>query len=209
MYTLHYFPGNASLMPHMLLRESGAPFELKLVDRASNAQASAEYLRLNPTGKIPVLVHHGAAIYETQAIALYIADRHAGLAPPVGSDARGQYYKWMALITNALQTPFRSYFYPHEYVSDPAHEESMKAATVRRLGESFAQFGEHLAHNSWLLGDDFSAADLYLFMFVRWGRNLAAPPRDIPALAAHAARVLARPAVKEALAFEGIAPPYV
>ena len=87
MYTLFYFPGNASLMPHMLLRELGAPFELKLVDRASNAQGSAGYLKLNPTGKIPVLIHEGQAIYETAAIALYLADRHpeARLAPAFGA----------------------------------------------------------------------------------------------------------------------------
>jgi len=211
MYTLFYFPGNASLMPHMLLRELGAPFELKLVDRANNAQASADYLKLNPTGKIPVLIHEGQAIYETAAIALYLADRHpeAAMAPPHNSLARGPYYKWMVLITNTLQTPFRSFFYPHEFVSDPAHEESMKAATTARLMKTFAQFGEHLDENAWLLGDRISAADLYLFMFVRWGRNMASPPRLIPSLARHAAAVAARPAVREALAFEGIAPPYI
>lgn len=211
MYTLFYFPGNASLMPHMLLREAGAPFELKLVDRANNAQTSADYLRLNPTGKIPVLIHEGAAVYETAAISLYIADRHigAGLAPPLNTVARGQYYKWMVLITNALQTPFRSFFYPHEFVSDLAHEDSMKAATVARLEQTFAQIGAHLDANTWLLGDDFSAADLYLFMFVRWGRNMVRPPRLIASLARHAAQVTARPAVQEALKVEGIAAPYI
>ncbi len=107
MYTLYYYPGNASLMPHMLLREIGAPFELQLVDRANNAQKSAEYLRLNPSGTIPVLVDDGAAIFETAAISLYLADRHpdAGLAPPPNSPERGQYYKWMVLIHECPANP--------------------------------------------------------------------------------------------------------
>jgi glutathione S-transferase len=211
MYTLFYYPGNASLLPHMMLREIGAPFELSLVDRANSQQTGPDYLRLNPTGKIPVLLDDGTAIYETAAIALYLADRHpeAGLAPAAATPARGQFYKWMVLITNSLQTQYRSIFYPHEFVSDPAGEESMKAATVARLSRSFAQIGAHLDGNRWLLGDSFSAADLYLFMMVRWGRNLAAPPRAIPSIARHAAAVAERAAVREALAFEGLTPPYI
>ena len=87
MLQLHFYPGNASLFPHMLLREIGAPFELKLVDRSQNAQKSADYLRLNPNGLIPVIVDGDQVIYETAAVALYLADKHpeAGLAPPVGS----------------------------------------------------------------------------------------------------------------------------
>ena len=70
MYTLHYFPANASLMPHMLLRELAVPFELVLIDRANNGQKSPEYLKLNPTGRIPMHVHDGKPIYETAAISL-------------------------------------------------------------------------------------------------------------------------------------------
>jgi glutathione S-transferase len=59
MYVLYYFPDNASLTPHMVLREIGVPFELRLVDRKNNAQKSVEYLKLNPNGLIPVLVADG------------------------------------------------------------------------------------------------------------------------------------------------------
>lgn len=211
MYKLFYFPGNASLLPHMLLRELGVPFELELVDRAGNAQKSPEYLKLNPTGRIPVLVHDGVPIYETAAIALYLADNHleAGLAPPPGTPERGPYYKWMVLLSNALQTQYRAWFYAHEFVDNPAYVESAKAATAARLGETFAVLGAHLDHNTWLLGDRFSAADLYLFMMVRWGRALPSPPRLVPSLARHAAAVAARPAVQEALKVEGLAAPYI
>jgi glutathione S-transferase len=80
---LHYFPGNASLAPHMLLEELGVPFELRLVDRAQDAQKSPAYLKLNPNGTIPVLVDGDLVLYETAAICLHLVDTHpgAGLAP--------------------------------------------------------------------------------------------------------------------------------
>ena len=211
MYTLYYFPGNASLMPHMLLREIGAPFELRLVDRANNAQKSPEYLALNPTGCIPVLVDDGQALFETAAISMYLADRHpqARLAPGLESRLRGQYYKWMFLLSNALQTEFRAWFYAYEYVADPAFTDSVKEATAARLGQTFAMIGSHLESNTWLLGDQYSAADLYLFMLVRWGRAMPSPPRLIASLTDHARRVSSRPAVRAALEQEGIVEPYV
>jgi len=70
MLALYYFPGNASLLPHMMLREIGAPFEMRLVDRSQNAQKSAEYLKLNPNGRIPVLIDGDLVLFETAAIAL-------------------------------------------------------------------------------------------------------------------------------------------
>ncbi len=194
----------------MLLREIGAPFELRLVDRAGNEQKSADYLKLDPSGQIPVLVDDGLAVSETAAIALYLADRHpeAKLAPPPGTRERGAYYKWMVLISNALQTQFRAWFYAHEFVDDPAHVASVKAATASRIGTTFAQISAHLADNTWLLGERFSTPDLYLFMFVRWGRALPNPPRLDPVLAAYAERIAARPAVLAAFAAEGIAEPF-
>lgn len=87
MLQLHYFAGNASMVPHMLLEELGLPFELLYVDRALHAQKSADYLLLNPNGLIPVLVDGDLVLYETAAICLHLADcrREAGLAPPLGS----------------------------------------------------------------------------------------------------------------------------
>jgi len=210
MYQLHYFPGNASLMPHMLLRELGVPFELALIDRAKEGHKSAEYLRMNPTGRIPLLLHDGKPIYETAAISLYLADNHpaAGLAPGVSDADRGDYLKWMVLFTNAFQSQFRAWFYAHEFVDNPAYVESVKAATAARVTASFSHVAGHLASNQWLLGGKFSAADLYLFMFIRWGRVLPNPPKNNDVLRRYAEAVAARPAVRKAFEVEGLAAPY-
>lgn len=211
MVVLHYFPGNASLLPHMVLREIGAPFELRLVDRAQNAQQSDAYLRLNPNGKIPVLVDGDLVLYEAAAIVLHLADRHpeAGLAPALGTPERAHFYRWMVHLTNTPQHEFRAWFYPHEHVTDEACAPSVKAAAEERLNGMFDRIEAQLGAGPWLLGERFSAADLFLFMLIRWGRGMARPPRSLPNLGALAQRVLARPAVQEALAAEGLAAPFV
>lgn len=211
MIELHYHPGNASLFPHMLLRELGIPFDLRLVDRDADAQKSAAYLALNPNGKIPVLIDRDKAVFETVAIGLHLADAYpqAGLAPALGAPERADYYRWMAHISNVLQAEMRAWFYPHEFTSDPAGVEAVKAAAGKRLDGAFERIAAMLGDGPWLLGARFSAADLYLLMMVRWGRTLPRPAREIPELGAHAARVLARPAVQAAFAAEGLEAPYV
>jgi glutathione S-transferase len=210
-YALYYYPGNASLLPHMALREAGVPFELRLVDRAQDAQRSPDYLRLNPNGRIPVLVHGDLMLYEAAAITLYLADQHpeAGLAPPPGTAERGQFYKWMVHLTNTPQAEYRAWFYPEQHVTDPADADAVKQAAGERLGRMFGVIAGQLGEGPWLLGERFSAADLFLLMLVRWGRAMPTPPRDVPQLAAHARRVLARPAVQATFAAEGLAEPFI
>ncbi|HZB36953.1 MAG TPA: glutathione S-transferase N-terminal domain-containing protein [Beijerinckiaceae bacterium] len=211
MYALYYFPGNASLLPHMMLREIGSPFELRLVDRAHNAQNSPEYLKLNPNGRIPVLIDGDLVLYETAAIALHLCDRHpeSRLAPPPGSAERPLFYRWLVHLTNTPQAEYRSWFYPHEFVTDESAAATVKASAERRLNIIFDRVAEQLGSGPWLLGERFSAVDLYLFMLIRWGRAMPRPPRALAPLGALAERVLARPAVQAALEAEGLKPPIV
>lgn len=211
MYELYYYPGNASMLPHMALREAGVPFELHLVDRAQDAQNSPDYLRLNPNGRIPVLVQDDLVLFETAAITMHLADQHPelGLAPPPGTPERAQFYKWMIHLTNTPQAEFRAWFYPEQHVADRAAADSVKQASGERLGRMFDVIADQLGDGPWLLGERFSAADLFLLMLVRWGRAMPRPPRQLPQLGRHAERVLARPAVQDTFAAEGVAAPFV
>ena len=211
MYALYYYPGNASLLPHMALREAGVPFELRLVDRSQDAQNSTEYLRLNPNGRIPVLVHGDLVLFETAAITMYLADQHpeACLAPQPGTPERAQFYKWMVHLANTPQAEYRPWFYPRQHVADPAAADAVKQASGERLGCMFDLIAGQLGNGPWLLGERFSAADLFLLMLVRWGRAMPRPPRGLPQLASHARRVLARPAVQAAFAAEGLGEPFI
>lgn len=216
MITLHYYPGNASLAPHVLLHEIGAPFELVLVDRTRDAHKSAAYLQLNPNGLIPVLQDGPLVLYETAAICLHLADTHpaARLAPPLGSVERAHFYKWLVWLTNTLQALLIHYFYPERLVNDgdSAAAAQVKAHAEARIATLLQQLDNQLASHGgpWLLGADYSAADPYAWMLCRWTRGFETrPARDYPQLGPYLQRLLQRPALQRTLAAEGLAPPWV
>ena len=166
MITLHYHPGNASFAPHVLLHEIGAPFELRLVDRANNAHKSPDYLKLNPNGLIPVLVDGELVLYETAAICLHLADTHpeSSLAPALGSAERAHFYKWLMWLTNTVQANLIHYFYGHRLVDEgnTAATAQIKAHTQARVGECLAQIDAHLAAQTagpWMMGAQYSVLD--------------------------------------------------
>ena len=215
MIQLYYHPGNASLTPHMLLEEIGAPFELMLVDRASAAHKSPDYLKLNPNGLIPVLVDGDLVLYETAAIGLHLADTHpdARLAPALGSAERAHYYKWFVWSTNTLQAMLLHYFYGERLVDagNAAGAAQVKAHAEASVGGMLDQLDAHLAAHgqAWLLGANFSAVDPFVLMLCRWTRGFARPARSLPHLGPYLQRVLARPAVQRAFATEELQAPLV
>jgi glutathione S-transferase len=215
MLQLHYFPGNASMTPHLVLEELGVPFELKLVDRASNAHKSAEYLKLNPNGLIPVLVDGDLVLYETAAIVLHLVDSHpaAALAPAIGSAERAQFYKWLVWLAASLQSQMPMYFYSDRYVNagNGSGASQVEAAAEAKIAALVDQIDAHLAAHGgpWMLGERFSALDPYAFMLCRWTRGMHRPARTLPHVAPFLQRVLARPATQRVLVTEKLQPPYV
>lgn len=215
MTTLHYFPGNASMAAHVLLREIGAPFELTLVDRAVNAQKSPAYLKLNPNGTIPVLVDGDLVLHEAAAILLHLCDTHpqSNLAPLAGTPERSQLYKWLFWLSNTLQASMMMYFYPDRYV-DAGN--ATGAAQVKRHAETslntmFDQLEAQLAGHGepFFLGAPYSALDPYVLMLCRWSRGFTRPARSLAALGPYLQRMLERPAVQSALKAEGLQAPWV
>ncbi len=215
MYHLYYYPGNASITPHMLLEEIGAPYELQFVDRDKNAHKTPEYLALHPSGLIPVLIdgegENRLVLHETVAICLHILDSHpdSDWTPALGSPERAQLYKWLCYMTNTVQSTFLSYFYGDRYTTDEAGVAAVKASAEARLNGSFDILEAALDGKAYLLGDEISVCDLYLMMLSRWGRGMTRPPRSLPNIGGLLERVLERPAVRRTLEQEGIEQPYV
>jgi glutathione S-transferase len=231
MLTLHYYPSNASITPHILLEEMGVPFELKLVDRSQGAHKSPEYLKLNPNGLIPVLMDDDLVLYETAAICLYLVDKfpEKNFAPRVGTAERAQFYKWLVWLTNTLQPTIISYFYSDRYVDAGDAPEAkaaaaqVKASAQRRANAMLQQLDDQLAASAasggeWLLGEKFSVVDIYAFMLGRWTRVFeGAPPAtqkasDVNAwkhLGPFMHRVLAREAVQRVVTKEALKVPYI
>lgn len=211
MIDLHYSPGNANLAPHFILEDLKADFQLVRVDRSVNAHKSEDYLKLNPFGRIPVLVDGDLVLFESAAICLHLVDSHpdCDLAPALGTPLRAHFYKWLMFLTNTIQPEILMYYYSDRYTTDD-NPAGVKEAIENRLIEFFAQLDAHLAGGGpYLLGETFSAADYYLLMVSRWGRPLKTPPREMKDLGATLDLISKRDAVKRAFASEGIEPPFV
>ena len=213
MLQLHYYPGNASMAPHLLLEELGLPYELKLVDRTRQAHKSAAYLKLNPNGLIPVLVDGDLVLYETAALCLHLIDTNpkAGLAPAPGTSARAHFYKWLVWMTNSLQATLIIYFYPERWADNAEAVAQVRSHAETKVGALLDQIEAELARHGgpYLLGETFSAVDLYALMLCRWTRGFGRPARSLPQLGAYLQRLLARPAVQRVFEQEGLAAPLV
>jgi glutathione S-transferase len=195
MYTLYYAPGAASMLPHLVLLETGAAHRLEKVDTASGQQRSPEYLKLNPAGVVPTLVVDGEPLAEAAALALLLAERHpeAALVPAPGDARRATFLQWLFALANTLQPAFRLWWYPHEAAGE-AHVDAARAHACAKIEGFWDRLDAHLAaHGPYVCGERFSVADLYATMLMRWSRNMPKPALEWPRLKALADRVRARP----------------
>ncbi|HSX62002.1 MAG TPA: glutathione S-transferase [Tahibacter sp.] len=205
MYTLYYSPGAASLLPHLLLIEIGAPHELKRVDTAAGEQRGAEYLRLNPNGVVPTMIVDGRPCAETAALVLLLCERHpeAGLAPAVDAPDRAAFLQGILYLANTLQPAFRLWFYPGD--AGNVDHAALKDGLRVRIEKCFDQLAAQLADGrTYLLGETPSALDFYATMLMRWSRNMPRPATEWPALKALADRIRARPSWQRLYEVEGL-----
>jgi len=211
MYELFYYPSNASLAPHFVLEEIGAPFLLRLVDRKLNAQKDPEYMKRNPMGRIPTLVDGELVLFESAAICLHLADRHpgVGLAPPLATHARAQLYKWLMFLTNTIQPDFMAFYYPEKHTTNSHGVIAVKTSAEARLDAAYAVVDAALdASGPYLLGESISVADFFLLMLVRWGRLQTHRPSRLHGIHRCVELVSARPSVQRAAAAEGLDLPF-
>ncbi len=198
MYKLYYYPCNASLAPHFLLKEMGVEFELLLVDRKSNAQKSAEYLALNPAGRIPTLTDGGLVIFESPAICLYLCEQNpeTGLIPSPGHPDRAAFYQWLMYLTNTVQAELMVYFYPEKHTTDMNNTASIKAAQQERVTGMLELLDKELESSDFLVGDRLSACDYFLLMLCIWADEFSKPPLDFPNLGNYLRKLAQRKAVQ-------------
>lgn len=213
MIKLYYYPGNANLAPHMLLQELGVQHELVLVDRGANAQKSAEYMKLNPAGRIPTLVDGDLVLFESAAICLHLCDTYpdAQLAPAVGSAERAQFYKWLMYLTNTVQTEMLFYFYPERLADSEATRAEVRRHAEARIADMFDLLENAYVEQGgpYFLGRQISAVDCYLLMLARWTRMMARPARERVHLGPYLRRLLDRPAIARAFAAEELSEPLI
>jgi len=207
MYKLFWAPGTAAMAPQAVLEEIGAAYEMVRLDLASREHEQAEYRRLNPNGRIPTLVDGDFVIFETAAICQYLADKHpeAGLAPPVGSQARGRYYQWLTYMTNTVQVGFSDWFHPDWTFADAAQQAALKAAAEPKLYRTFQVLDDGIGGNAWMIDGQFTVCDIWLAMLARWSRFLPKPMWTWPNIRRVVAATYPRPAFQRMMQKQGIA----
>ena len=198
---LYYSPGACSLSPHIALHESGLAHEaIAAPTKTHQLPDGSDYYQVNPLGYVPYLVlDDGTALREGPAIVQYIADQvpDKKLAPPNGTLARYQLQSWLNFIGTELHKGFSPLF-------NPAMPDEAKALSKERLLGRLKWLEGELAGKTYLMGDDFTVADGYLFVVTNWAKPMGIDLSPYPNLVAYRGRVAARPAVQAAMKHEGL-----
>ena len=178
MYKLFYAHKSASMGVRVILEEIGAPYELIQTSIEMDKPRPSEQLAINPNGWVPVLIWEGGAMYECAAITVFLCDRHAdaGLAPTADDPARARYLQTLVYFSNSVQNAFQLTYYPDRFVDTSADEPSAQQRGIRRLRETWKVIDDQIGDSQWILGNRFSAADIYLFMLTTWIRTAKGHP---------------------------------
>ncbi|MDN3556802.1 glutathione transferase GstA [Halomonas maura] len=197
---LYYMPGACSLAPHIALREAGQPFSLVEVDyQTRRTAADQDYLEINPKGYVPALVLEDGELLTEVPVILQFVDGQApdaGLLPASGMP-RLRALEWLNFTATEIHKSFSPLFRP---TTPTAFLKPGREHLSRRL----AVIEHHLNEHRYLLGSDFSLADAYLFTVCRWLGDQDLSVANWPALQRHFDDIRSRPAVRDALAREGL-----
>jgi glutathione S-transferase len=203
-YRLYYSPGAASLAVHWMLLELGVPFEIRLVDIDTGAQKSAEYLRVNPTGRLPTLVVDGVPHGESAALLILLAERERKFAPAPGAASRADWLETMIYLANTVLPAMRDWFYADKD-GDPRGAEAVKSLARRRIESAWDRLDARLADGRiHLLGSQLTTLDFLATMLMRWSRNMPRPATTWNNLAPYIQRMRSRPAFDEVNNREGL-----
>lgn len=198
---LFFSRGACSLSPHIVLREAGLPFDLERVDlRTHLTEKGTDFDTINPKGYVPTLqLDDGSVLTEGPAIVQYIADQKpdARLAPPNGTLGRYRLQEWLTFIGTELHKSFSPLF-------DAATPEETKKLSLEKIGKRLEYVSQQLGEKQYLLGDDFTGPDAYLFVMLLWAKGKGPDVSRWPNLGAYFDRIRARPAVTAAFDAEGL-----
>jgi glutathione S-transferase len=196
---LYYAPGACSHSPNIVAHELGIPLDLVRVDtRKKLTESGGDFLAVNPKGYVPALeLDSGEVLTEGPAIVQYLADLKpdAGLAPPSGTLGRYRLQEMLGYINSEIHKSYSPLFSPN--VTPEARQER-----VEYLYKRYRTIEPLLAKHPFLLGNQFTAADAYLYTVTTWAGYLKIDLSEFPALVAFQERVGARPSVQAARASE-------
>jgi glutathione S-transferase len=191
--TFYTNPMSRGRIIRWMLEEVGQPYETVVLDYATSMK-SPDYLAINPMGKVPAIKHGDTVVTEAAAICAYLADAfpQAGLAPPAGSKLRGPYYRWLFYGAGPVEAMASNHALGW---APPADKRAMIGYGSRETVIDALE--EIVSRGDYLVGDSFTAADLYLGAQIGWGMQFGTIDKR-PAFEAYTGRILSRPAAARA-----------
>jgi glutathione S-transferase len=193
MMNLYWAPRTRSFTALWLMEETGQPYERVLVDLGKGAQSEASYRAINPMAKVPALQDGDATIAEAAAICAYVAERYpqSHLAPPVGDARRAKYLYWLFFAPGCIE--------PAIVQLATKLEMSSRAAGWGEATRVFDVLDEALSRTEmWLLGEQFTAADIVIGSGLHYGVRLFKMAPTRPSFDRYLDRIAARPAFQRA-----------
>jgi glutathione S-transferase len=191
--TLYHAAPSRSSIAHWMLEEVGEPFDFHLLSLSRGEQRQPDYLAVNPMGKVPALKHGDVVITEAAAICAYLADAFPArkLNVPVGDPRRGVYLKWLFFGPSCIEPAVTDRAFPRKEAPRPAMLGYGDFDTAMNVVASA------VAKGPYLMGEQFTAADVVIGSTLRWGMQFKLLP-ERPEFVAYAARLAARPALQRA-----------
>lgn len=193
------------MAPHIVLEEIGQPFNLELVSTDKGEARSDKFKKLNPKGRVPVLIKGDWMLTEAPAILLHLASENPEFAPK-GQEEFSRALEWLNWLSGTVHSVAIRQIWKSEYfTTDPAMHASIQAKGHEHLAEAHALIENRLTGEEWILPSGYTVLDPFLLVFYRWGHRMNLPMREnCPKWTKHAERMLERPAVQRALTTEGI-----
>jgi len=198
---LYYAPQTRAGRPRWLLEEIGAPYELVRIDLSKGEQKKPEYLKIHPHGAVPALVDGDLGVFESAAICMYLADKfpEKRLAPPIGTPARGLYYQWMVYTIATLEPPLMQIFLNTVMLPEAERSPAIAEKGHAMFAESVRVLEQALAGKTFILGEQFSAADVMIGSTLVWA-GMMGLTGSYPQIQAYVTRLSERPALQRARA---------
>jgi len=205
MLTLFYAPGTCSLAAHIVLEEIGATYEARRVDFSVQQQTSPEFLALNPKGRVPALVTDRGIITETPAILAFLAQSFpaANLAPLDDPFEFARLQSFNSYLCSTVHVAHAHGRRGSRWTDDAAAIETMKQKVPQTMAACFDLIETTMLAGPWVMGQDYTVADAYLYTMAGWLEADGVDPARFPNVLEHRSRMAQRPAVRAIHAVSG------
>jgi glutathione S-transferase len=198
---LFYTPGTCALASHIALEEAGANYDTVRIDFRANQQQSAEYLQVNPKGRVPALATDAGILTETPAILAFIAQSFpdSRLAPLGDAFDFGRVQAFNSYLCSTVHVNHAHRMRGYRWADDAVSHEAMRKKVAQNMTACFGLIESDMFAGPWVMGERYTICDPYLFTLTQWLELDGVDPAQFPRVADHRQRMAARPAVKRAL----------